>query len=134
MLNHLINTGTLRLAVFAVATAMLTAVVSVPAGAADKPLKKSELKSLVANAETKADHERIAQYFDTEAAKYEAEAKDHGELSQVYKKSGPGSPKYPGSMQTFNHCDSLSTSLQKAADDARALAADHRGMEKEAKK
>ena len=135
MLNHLINTRTLRLAVFAVATAMLTTVVSVPVGAADKTLSKSELKSLIANAETKAEHERIAKHFDAEAAKYEAEAKEHGELAQLYQRNTSPTPtKYPGSMQTFNHCDSLSMSLQKAAEEARALAADHRGMEKEAKK
>lgn len=133
MLNHLINIRTLRLAVFA--AAMLTAVVSVPAGAADKTLSKSELKSLIANAETKAEHERIARYFDAEAAKYEAEAKDHGELAQLYQRNTPANPtKYPGSMQTFNHCDSLSKSLQQAAENARQMAADHRGMEKEAKK
>jgi len=135
MLNHLINTRTLRLAVFAVATAMLTAVVSVPAGAADKLLSKTELKGLIANAETKAEHERIAQYFDAEATKYEAEAKDHGELAVLYQRNTSTTPtKYPGSMQTFNHCDALSKSLEQAAEKARLMAADHRGMEKEAKK
>ena len=131
MLNHLINTRTLRLAVFAVATAMLTAVVSVPAGAADKPLTKSELKNLVANAETKADHERIAQYFEAEAARYEAESKDHGELAPFYQRNpDPALSKHPGSPRAFEHCDSLSKSLQKAAEDARQLAAEHRGMAK----
>jgi hypothetical protein len=135
MLNHLINTRTLRLAVFAVATAMLTAVVSVPAGAADKTLSKSELKNLVANAETKAEHERIAQYFDAEATRYDAEAKDHGELAPFYQRNpDPTISKHPGSPHAFEHCDSLSKSLQKAAEEARQLAAEHRGMEKEAKK
>ena len=135
MLNHLINTRTLRLAVFAVATAMLTAVVPVPAGAADKPLTKSELKNLVANAETKADHERVAKYFDAEALRYEADSKDHGELAPFYQRNpDPALSKHPGSPRAFEHCDSLSKSLQKAAEEARQLAAEHRGMEKEAKK
>jgi hypothetical protein len=133
MTNHLINTRTLRLAAFAVAMALAPAVVSLPAAAKDQTISKSELKHLIATAETKADHERIAQYFDTEAAKYEAEAKEHGELAQVYQKSGAPSAKYPGGMQTFNHCDSLSKSLEKAAEDAHQLAAAHRGMAKEAK-
>lgn len=132
MLNHLMNTRTLRLAVFAVATAMLTAVVSVPGGAKDKPLTKSELKNLIAHAETKADHERIAQYFDVEAAKYEAEAKDHGDFAQLYRKTGTPSAK--NATQSFNHCDSFAKSLEQAAENARLLAADHRGMENEAKK
>ena len=133
-LKHLINTWTLRLAVFAVAAAMLTTVVSVTAVAKDKPLTKSELKNLIAHAETKADHERIAQYYDAEAVKYEAEAKDHGDLAQVYQKTGTPSAKYPGGTQTFNHCDSFAKSLEQAAENARQLAADHREMAKEAAK
>jgi hypothetical protein len=135
MLNHLMSTRTLSVAVFAVAAAMLTAVVSVPAGAKDKPLmSKSELKNLVANAETKADHERIAQYFDTEATKYEAEAKEHGDLAPYYQKTPePTASKHPNSQRSFAHCDALSKSLQQAAENARQLAADHREMGKEAK-
>ena len=133
MTNHLINTRILRLVAFTVAITLAPAVVSIPAGAKDKTISKSELKHLIATAETKADHERIAQYFDAEAAKYEAEAKEHGELAQVYQKSGAPSAKYPGGMQTFNHCDSLSKSLEKAAENARQMAADHREMAKEAK-
>ena len=134
MLNHLMNTRTLGLAVFAVAMAMVPAVVSVPAGAKDKQLGKKELKSLIANAETKADHERIAQYFDAEATKYDGEAKEHGELAPIYQRNPSSTPtKYPGSVQSFQHCGSLSKSLQQAAESARQLAADHRGMAKEAK-
>ena len=133
MFRHMMNTSTLRTALLTAVIAVLAVFVSVSAGAKDKLLSKSELKSLVANAETKAEHERIAQYFDAEATKYETEAKDHSELAVVYQKSTP-SAKIPGPSQTFNHCDSLSKSLQKAADDARALAAEHRGMEKEATK
>ena len=134
MLNHLMTTRTLRLAVFAVAMAILPAVVSVPAGAKGNQLTKSELKHLIATAETRADHERIAQYFDAEAAKYEAESREHGDLAQLYQRNtGPTPTKYPGSVQSFQHCDSLSKSLQQAAEDARQLAAEHRGMAKEAK-
>lgn len=116
-------------------TPCLTALGSFSAGAKDKTLSKNEVKSLIASAETKADHERIAQYFDSEAAKYDAEAKDHGELAEVYRKNPPSPPtKFPGSQQSFDHCNSLSNSLSKAAEDARALAAEHRAMAKEAKK
>ena len=134
MLNHLMSTRTLRLAVFAIATAMLTAVVSVPAVAKDKPLSKSELKNLVANAKTKADHERVAQYFDAEATRYEAESKEHGDLAPYYQKTPePAASKHPNGQRSFAHCDSLSKSLHEAAEKARQLAADHREMSKEAK-
>ena len=130
MLNHLMNTR-LRTAVIAVAVGMLTAMGSVPASAVDKPLTKSEVKNLIAHAETKADHQRIAKYFDAEAVKYEAEAKDHGDLAQVYRKAGTPSAKQAN--QTFNHCDSFAKSLGQAAENARQLAADHRAMATDAK-
>ena len=133
MTNHLIDPRTLRLAIFAVAMALVPAVVCISAGAKDNSLSKTELKHLIATAETKADHERIAEYFDAEAAKYEAQAKEHEELAQAYRKSGPGSAKYPGSIQSFNHCDSLSKSLAHAAENARQLAADQRKMAQESK-
>ena len=138
MFEKMMNTSTFRVAVSTVAIAVLAVFVSVGAGAAaenGKVLSQKELKGLISNAETKAEHERIAQHFDAEAAKYEAEAKEHGELAPFYKEHTPSQPtKFPGSMQSFQHCDSLSKSLSQAAADARALAAEHRGMEKEAKK
>lgn len=133
MLNNLMNRRTLGSALLAVATVVLAGTVSAPAAAKDKALSKTQLNHLIATAETKADHERIAQYFDAEATKYEADAKKHSDLAQAYRKSGPVSAKYPGAMQSFNHCDSLSKSLQQAAENARQLAADHREMAKEAK-
>ena len=135
MLNHITNTSAFKAVVSTAAIAVLAVFVSVPAGAKDKLLSKSELKSLVANAETKADHERVAQYFDAEAMRYEAEAKDHGELAPFYQRSpDPALSKHPGSQRSFQHCDSLSKSLKQAGEDARALAGEHREMAKEAKK
>ena len=134
MRNHLVGIGIVKTSVFAGILA-LAAVVSLSAGAKDKPLTKAELKHLIANAETKADHERIAQYFDAEAARYEAEAKDHGELAPFYQKSpDPALSKHPASPRAFEHCDSLSKSLQKSAEEARQLAAGHRDMAKELRK
>ena len=116
--------------VFAIAGA-----VSVSAGAKDKPLSKAEAKKLIANAETKADHERIAVYFDGEAARYAADAKEHSELASFYLDNpDPALSKHPGSPRAFEHCDSLSKSLQKAAEEARKLAAEHRAMASAVKK
>lgn len=138
MFRHIINTGTFKAAVLTAAVAVLAVFVSVPAGTAaekGKLLTQKELKNLIANAETKADHERIAQHFDAEAAKYEAEAKDHGELAPFYQRNpDPTISKHPGSPRSFQHCDSLSKELQQAAADARALATEHRQMANEAKK
>ena len=113
----------------------LAAVVSVSAATTDKPLTKAEVKNLVVNAETKADHERLANHFEAEAVRYEAEAKDHNELAGFYQKSpDPALSKHPTSPRAFEHCDALSKSLLTAAKEARQLAGEHRGMAKEAKK
>ena len=133
MLKHIIHTSAIKAGLLTAAVAVLAVFISAPAGAQSKTISHKELKNLIAHAETKADHERIAQYFDAEAAKYAAEAKQHDELAAIYQKSTP-SAKPPGPSQTFNHCDALSKSLQKAADDARALAAEHREMAHEANK
>lgn len=134
MRKHFISTGILNTVVVAL-TLAVAGLVAVPAGAKDASLTKAELKSLISNAETKADHERIAKYFDAEAARYEAEAKDHAELAPFYKKNpDPALAKHVGSPRAFEHCDALSKNLQKSAEEARNLAAEHRGMAHDAKK
>jgi hypothetical protein len=121
-----------RLLALIITGVILSAALS--AGYAAQKVTGKTLKESIAKAETAADHQAIAQYFDAEAARYEAEAKEHGELAAVYQKNAPSQPtKYPGSMQTFGHCDALAKSLQQAAKQARRLAADHREMAKEAK-
>jgi len=131
MLKHIIHNSTIKAGLLTAAVAVLAVFISAPAGAQSKTISQKELKNLIAHAETKADHERIAQYFDAEAAKYAAEAKQHDELAGIYQKSTPSAK---NASQSFNHCDSVSKSLQKAADDARALAAEHREMAHEANK
>jgi len=126
---------TLRLAVLAVAMATAAVVVSIPAGAKEKALSQTELKNLITNAETKAEHARLAQHFEAEAERYEAESKEHAELAQFYQQNTSATPaKYPGTQESFQHCDALSKSLQQAAENARELAAAQRRLEKEAKK
>ncbi len=132
MQKDLIGMRIVKTVAFAVAFGL-----AIWADAADKPLTKAELKSLITKAQTKADHERIAQYFEAEAASYEVEAKDHADLAQFYKKKeieDPGLSKHPASLRAFEHCDALFRSLQKAAEQARNLAAEHRGMAHEARK
>ena len=109
--------------------------VSVSAGADDaKLLKKAELRHLIANAETVADHERIAQHFDAEAAKWESEANTHEELARYYQRNpDPAAWKYSKSPRSFEHCDLLVKDLRTAAQESRQLAADHRSMAKQVK-
>ena len=134
MRKHRMATLISKTAVFAVVLA-LTAIVSVSSGATGKSLSKAELRNLISKSETKADHERVAQYFDAEAVRYEAEAKDHEEMGRLYQKSpDPALSKHPGTPRAAGHCDSLSKSLRNSSEGARQLAAEHREMAKEAKK
>lgn len=135
MRNHLINAQTLRLAVLAVAFAVVPALV-IPAGAKDKTVSKSELKTLIVNAKTPADHERIAQYFDGQAAKYEAEARKHEEeatyyASHVQPAIGKNQGFYSREMQ--DHCPKMAAKLKEAAQEARMMAVGHRELAKETK-
>lgn len=99
-----------------------------------KLLKKAEIKNLIANARTAAEHERIAQHFDAEAAQWEAEANTHEELEQYYRRNpDPTAWRYSRSPRSFEHCVSLVKDLRRAAQESRELAANHRGMAKDAK-
>ena len=135
MLNNLINARALRLAVFAAATAILATTVSVGV-AKDKTLSKTELRHIIENAKTPADHEQIAQYFDAEAAKYEADAKKHAEEATYYAAhTVPAIGKQQGfySKEMQDHCPNMASKLKEAAQEARMIAAGHREMAKEVK-
>src|SRR5712692_3891213 len=136
MLKHLVNTKRLRTAIFAVGIAMLAAVVSIPSGGAkSKSLTKSELKNLIANAKTPSDHERIAEYFDAEAAKYQAEAKEHDEEGDYYAKHAAFPLNKAESQNLYahdmpSHCRELAAKLREAAHEAHQLATVHREIAK----
>lgn len=125
-----------KIIVGAVSAALVVAFfVSISAAASEKKLTKRELKDLIAHAETKAQHQQIANYFDDEANRFAAEAQEHSELAEFYEKhSAPQPTKFPGTHQTSSHCSAVSKSLSQAADNARAIAAEHRKMADEAKK
>jgi hypothetical protein len=127
--------------VTAIALAMLIAGVNtVPLRAQDSKanvtLSKKQLKDLIANANTPADHERIAQYYDAEAARYEADATEHKAEGSYYAghqhpiPTGHSPNNYPNYM--LSHCPQIATKLKEAAQEARALAAGHREMAKAA--
>ena len=101
-------------------------------------LSKKQLKDLIANAKTQTDHERIAQYYDAEAARYEADAKEHEDEGTYYAGAPHPTPsvgKSPNyySHNMVSHCPQIATKLNEAAQEARDLAAGHREMAKEAK-
>jgi len=101
-------------------------------------LSKKQLKDLIANANTPADHERIAQYYDTEATRYEADAKEHEDEPGYYAGGQHPTPAVGKSANYYSinmvsHCPQIATKLKEAAQEARDLVAGHREMAKEAK-
>ena len=125
----------------AIASSMVLAalmVVSVPlASAAEMKgmLEPKELKALVANAKTPADHLKLAHHYTMMADKHEAEAKEHEALSVEYARHPQmGAVKHTMSPNTAEHCKYFAEHCHKAAAELRAMAAAHEEMAKTAGK
>jgi hypothetical protein len=102
-------------------------------------LTDKQVKALAATAETKADHGKLAAYFGSKAANYEADAKHHEELAEVYRTTGgvtlAGKSSGAGDLtRTSGHCEAIAKSLRDAAKWSRELAAEHERMAEEAAK
>lgn len=103
---------------------------SMPSWAAsEKPPKLTlkDVKALIATAKTSAEHLRLAWYFNQEAEKYEAEAKDHDEMIEVYRQT-------PGGVGTIEHCELLAKLNREMAKALREMAAAHQEMATQAGK
>jgi hypothetical protein len=88
----------------------------------EKPLTKTQAMALLTTAETPADHERLAQYFNLKATKLEAEATEHKDLSNAYHKG-----KAPN-MQNAGWCDDAAEAETKAAKENRSIGESHHKM------
>ena len=103
-------------------------------------LTSKQAKALAATAKTSVEHKKLAAYYGLEADKFEADAKRHEELAQIYRTSGGdttigGKNSGGGSLsRTFGHCDAVAKSLREAAKATRELAAEHEQMAKEPSK
>ncbi|MFN0101374.1 MAG: hypothetical protein ACKV2U_04705 [Bryobacteraceae bacterium] len=97
-------------------------------------LKSAEVKALINNSKTPADHQKLARHFTAMAEKHEAEAKEHEALAIEYTKRPTGhEQKHPMSGQTAEHCKYYAEHCRKAAKEMRSLAAAHESMAKASK-
>lgn len=97
-------------------------------------LKSAELKSLVSNAKSPADHQKLARHYTAMAEKHDLEAKEHESLAAEYTKNPTGHEvKHPMSGETAAHCKYYAEHCRKAATEMRSLAAAHQAMAKSAK-
>jgi hypothetical protein len=115
----------------AVMMSVILSVVGTAATSSNKMMSKKEVKALLANASTPADHNRLAEHYLASAEKLDAEAKEHAEMAATYRARPTASEvKRPGAADTARHCELLSEDLAKAAKEARTLAQAHADMAK----
>jgi hypothetical protein len=114
---------------------MMTTASPLSAAAPAGRLKPVELKGLVNNAKTPADHLKLARHFTMMAEKHESEAKEHQALAAEYRLHPQASEtKRPMSPDTAAHCEYYAEHCRKAAKEMRALAAAHEQLAKHAGK
>lgn len=89
-------------------------------------LTKDEVRQLVANAKTVADHEKLASHFEREAAQFEAKRVEHEEMLNSYNKNRQQyRNKFPSMA---DHCRALIRNATNSRDNAVEMAKVHREM------
>lgn len=106
---------------------------SSPAGAVESKSKisKKELRSLIENAKTRQEHEKIAAYYRRQAEQAQAKVTDHEKMAEDYKKN-PATHlhmKYPDPLE---YCRTLVRIYGDEAKQYTALAEYHEKMAKDA--
>lgn len=112
--------------VFACAVVAVTLLAAGLVVAADGPTPEA-----IENAKTAADHNAIAQAYDDQAKSLRAQAELHERMGTLYGSAAS----YKGVVAGMvNHCNQLTTSFNKAADQAEAMAKMHRQLAAQAPK
>lgn len=90
-----------------------------------------DLKQALSTAKAADDHRKIAQYYTSQAARLDSEAKEHAELAEIYRKSpNLHEQKHPMSPETAGHCQWLADRDKEIAQRNRDLAKMHDDMMK----
>ncbi len=95
-------------------------------------LSKARLHSLIVNAKTPADHQKLANYYRYEASTLQASVKEHEEMAADYDKNPVMRPlpKFPNFGE---HCRNLVKSYSEGVKEANEMAAMHEEMANAAK-
>lgn len=113
-------------------SAFLTSASAAPVAQASKSsdlLTAKEVRELIANAKTPADHVKLQKHYAALAAKYDAEAAEHAAEAQAYRKNPSFmDSKHPINPGTASHCDRFAELSRDAAKEARDLASAHEQM------
>ena len=108
---------------------MLASFTSQAASTAGDKLTNKQVKELIANAKTPADHMKLAKHFEAKADDLAAESQKHTQLADQYRHSHVlASDEHTPTnyyADEAEHCARLASKLSEAADAARDLARDH---------
>src|SRR5579885_360746 len=84
--------------------------------------EEEEINKLIETAATPEDHMKIADYYQKQAEKMEAEASSHASMAASYENRGKPLP------GLAKHCSNLSKDYKKAVEEYRAMAKEHKKM------
>ena len=95
-------------------------------------LSKKDVKALIASAKTKQDHLKLAEFYKTEVARLQAEATDHDEMAEMYRKNpSPMAVKHPEAIGE-GHCKEIARRFRESASKTQELATMHEEIAKAA--
>ncbi len=94
-------------------------------------MSKKELKWLIQNAKTTADHQKLAAYYRSQAEHLMKESRKHQELAEAYANRTIFEPKTGDPGGLLAHCREFAALEAKAAKEAQQMAAIHEEMAKE---
>ncbi len=108
---------------------MVFALPALHAGSAQATEPDSDVATAIEAASTKADHEKIAAYFETEASDFEAKVAQHRRMSKAYQHSGH--------LRAFStrmraHCAKFIKIYEAAATEIREMSKSHRQLAEKA--
>lgn len=94
---------------------------------ANKHLSKHQLNTLIATAETPADHQRIAQFYQSQAQDYLAQSKENAREAEQ-SRSNPMRNNNKAVFSTVNHCEYYAQKFSDLAFKSQVLAQRHEQM------
>lgn len=115
------------IAVFSLVLATTLTVSAATAPQTQQDLSKSQLSALTAAAKTPAEHERIAEYYRAQAARYLAQSQYHAQMAVEFRQN-PLTNSAKFERQTVSHCAYLAESLKQQSTKAEELAQQHEQM------
>lgn len=96
-------------------------------------LSKRQLNSLIATAKTPAEHQRIAEFYRSQAQDYLAQSKEHAQMAERFK-NDPIRNNSKAVFSTVNHCEYWAQKFSDMAAKSQELAKQHEQMATDAGK